>query len=74
MSVEGKKNGHRTGRDSVRRNRPYVHMLFVCCNVYSRLYINKKGTAYEGYCPRCLKRAYLKISRRGSLSKFFIAD
>lgn len=53
--------------------RPFLGMHFKCCNVYSRLYLNKQGTAFVGWCPRCAARTEVKVSPTGSRSRFFTA-
>jgi hypothetical protein len=53
--------------------RPFLGMYFKCCRVYSRIYINKKQTAFVGWCPRCAAKVEVKISPTGSNSKFFSA-
>lgn len=53
--------------------RRFVGIHFVCCDVYSRIYINRAGTAYSGYCPRCVKRIDLKIGPGGTDQRFFTA-
>jgi len=53
--------------------RRFVGIHFVCCDVYSRIYINRAGTAYSGYCPRCAKRIDLKIGPGGTDQRFFTA-
>ena len=56
------------------KKRPFVGVHFKCCNVYSRIYLNKDGTAYEGMCPRCYrKKVELKVSPTGSKSRFYDA-
>lgn len=34
--------------------KPFVGVLFKCCNVYSRVYRNARGD-YAGRCPKCLR-------------------
>lgn len=53
--------------------RSFVGIHFVCCDVYSRIYINRDSTAYEGYCPKCSKRVRLRIGPGGTDSRFFTA-
>jgi hypothetical protein len=49
----------------------YLGVMFQCCKVYRRIYINKTGTAYEGSCPRCGRLARVPIRAGGSKSRFF---
>ena len=51
--------------------RPYVGIHFACCDVYSRVYRNREATAYQGHCPRCLKRIELKVAPGGTDARFF---
>ncbi|MGC4006881.1 MAG: hypothetical protein QM811_28655 [Pirellulales bacterium] len=53
--------------------RKFVGIHFVCCDVYSRVYINAARTAYAGHCPRCMKKIEVKIGPGGSDSRFFTA-
>lgn len=54
-----------------REERPYLGVMFKCCKVYSRIYMNKQGTAFVGWCPRCATPMRIKISPDGSTSRFF---
>ena len=51
--------------------RKFVGIQFNCCDVYSRVYINRERSAYVGHCPKCAKRVQLKIGPGGSESRFF---
>jgi hypothetical protein len=51
--------------------RPFIGILFKCCHVYSRIYMNKEGTAFVGWCPKCAKKVTLTISPDGEDSQFF---
>jgi hypothetical protein len=53
--------------------RRFVGIHFACCDVYSRIYINRQESAYVGYCPRCTRRIELKIGPGGTDSRFFTA-
>jgi len=49
----------------------FLGLKFTCCGVYSRVYVNRDGTAYEGRCPKCLKSVKLKIGEGGTDNRFF---
>jgi hypothetical protein len=59
-----------TAQSAARR---FVGVHFACCDVYSRVYINRQETAYVGHCPRCMRRVELKIGPGGTDSRFFTA-
>ncbi|MBK7090921.1 MAG: hypothetical protein IPH59_04235 [bacterium] len=51
--------------------RPFLGVMFKCCKVYSRIYINKQQTAFVGWCPKCARQMRVNISPDGSTSQFF---
>ena len=51
--------------------RDFVGVMFECCNIYSRVYIDKDRKAYTARCPRCGRPIHIKISPDGSDSRFF---
>lgn len=53
--------------------RSFVGIHFACCDAYARVYVNREGTAYVGYCPRCSKPVRLRIGPGGTDSRFFTA-
>ncbi len=53
--------------------RRFVGIHFICCDVYSRVYINRDQTAYEGNCPKCAKPIRLRIGPGGTDARFFTA-
>jgi hypothetical protein len=53
--------------------RKFLGILFACCNVYARAYINREQTAYAGRCPRCGKPVEVRIAPGGTDSRFFSA-
>jgi hypothetical protein len=57
----------------VAERRKFLGIHYECCNVYSRAYVNRDGTKYEGSCPRCHKRVEVKIGTGGTDSRFFTA-
>ncbi len=60
--------------DNLQSSKPFIGIKFDCCNVYNRIYINKEKTAYEGRCPKCLRKISVKISKDGASTRFFSAQ
>jgi hypothetical protein len=52
-------------------NRPFLGIHFTCCQVYSRIYMNAQGAAFEGRCPRCARPVTVRIGPDGTDSRFF---
>ena len=58
--------------EKTRKNtRPFIGVYWECCRVYSRINLNKKGSAYVGWCPKCGKRVQMNVSPTGSKGRFF---
>ncbi|RKX27339.1 MAG: hypothetical protein DRP47_06720 [Candidatus Zixiibacteriota bacterium] len=56
-----------------RHKRPFIGVYFKCCRVYSRIYLNKAGTAFVGWCPKCARKTVVRVSPTGSKERIFTA-
>jgi len=57
----------------VKRNRPFISVHFECCDVYTRIYRDRDKNAYVGWCPRCARKAVVKVAPDGVNCRFFKA-
>ena len=51
--------------------RPYLSVLFECCNVYHRVYRNPTDSAYIARCPRCGRTATFPVGQAGTTTRTF---
>jgi hypothetical protein len=66
-------HGGDASQSDKRSGRRFVGVHFQCCDVYTRVYINRDQTAYEGRCPKCAKPVRLVIGPGGTDARFFTA-
>ena len=62
MAQQGKQKG---------QERPWVGVMFECCNAYRRIFKRPDGQAYEGKCPKCHRVARVRVGEGGSGSRIF---
>ncbi len=53
--------------------RPYISILFDCCNIYARVYRRPGQNVYRGRCPKCLQTVQLRVGPDGTPARFFRA-
>lgn len=75
LEVEGVEDtANFAGSATTLRDRPWIGIHFDCCGVYTRIYRNTDGTAYQGCCPLCLRRIKLRVGADGTSARFFTAE
>ena len=52
-------------------HRPFLRVLFECCHVYQRIYLDRTGSAYYGRCPRCLGAVRFRVGPGGTSARDF---
>ena len=56
------------------QKKKFIGILFECCNVYRRIYINQEKNAYKGECPKCNGKVKVTIGPSGTDTRFFSAQ
>lgn len=51
--------------------RPFLRILFECCNVYQRIYRDRQGHSYSGRCPHCLRPIQFRVGPDGTTARDF---
>ncbi len=72
MNISEREN-HIAILDTPTKKKKFLGIMFACCNVYARIYIDNSGKSYKGRCPRCLRSLSIKIEKNGVNDRFFIA-
>ena len=63
---------HSPVSDKAPTPRPFLQVLFDCCNVYQRVYRDPGGAFYLGRCPRCLRSIRFVVGKDGTASRTFV--
>lgn len=61
----------RRGTDA--QGRPYICILFECCQVYARIYRKPDQLHYHGRCPKCLRTLHVRVGPQGTADRMFRA-
>lgn len=60
------------GDTSKRKGRKFIGVMFECCGVYSRIYLDEEKNGYFGQCPMCRRKVNVRIDpEKGVDSRFF---
>lgn len=54
--------------------RPFLRVLFRCCNVYQRVYRSASGDRYDARCPRCGRSMRFAVGEGGTDLRFFVVE
>ena len=52
------------------KDKKYIGILFECCNVYRRIYINKDGNATRVVAPSATLKLRLRLGRRVPINAY----
>ena len=66
-------NAGKPGKESPGQ-RPFLGVHFACCDVYSRVYLNRAKTLYLGNCPHCARQVRFQVGPGGTETRFFTAQ
>ena len=55
------------------KGRPFLGVMFECCNVYVRVYLDKDGEFYNGRCPSCLRTLRFVVGADGKSARMWRA-
>jgi hypothetical protein len=73
LDVQGvEDDGARPGQGSS-AGRKWIGVQFECCGIYTRIYRNAEGTAYDGCCPKCGRKAHIRVGPGGTSHRMFRA-
>lgn len=54
--------------------KPFLGVLFECCNIYRRIYLHHSGAFYFGQCPKCGRSIRFEVDdRKGKKTRFWKA-
>jgi hypothetical protein len=57
---------------STNHGRPFISVLFSCCNAYVRVYRSPDASHYLAHCPKCAKSVRFTIGDEGTDSRSFV--
>jgi len=72
LDLTGGASGDETGDQS--STRPFIGVQFACCGVYTRIYRDADGAAYNGRCPRCGKPVRFAVGAGGTDARMFVVE
>jgi hypothetical protein len=58
-------------RTAAAPSRPFISVHFACCNIYTRIYRDAHGKAYQGRCPHCAATVNFPVGAGGTRARFF---
>jgi hypothetical protein len=73
LDIDGLNDSPESGAATASGARRWIGVQFECCGVYTRIYRNREATAYEGSCPKCLRKVRVKVGRGGTSQRMFRA-
>ncbi len=56
------------------KGRPYLSVMFACCNVYLRVYRKPGEDQYAARCPKCLRSITFRVGEGGTARRTFVVE
>jgi len=71
LDISSLKDG--AGSSTGLQGRPFLSVLFDCCQVYQRIYRSPDGKTYRGRCPKCGNPVQFIVGEGGTTARYFRA-
>lgn len=74
LDIAGLNKSDKNAADPNASARPFLRVLFRCCNVYQRVYRDPTTPTYNGRCPKCGGIIRFRVGEGGTDQRFFVVE